>query len=179
MQKQLEHPKKERSDTIPFYYNTWFCLGLIVCLLAAGYLWDNFMSQNIVVAKAEIASAQRQPTQNSSGIKFAKIQDIEVGKRAIGKNPEVTDEDRQLFFPDPEPATWRKLTLEMIKPDGKRLDITLLRPLVWLEESNVEVDATIFLDLPEMGAQGSAKVLAIEPCPPIKPGKGNVITASL
>jgi hypothetical protein len=81
MQKQLEHQKKESSDTIPFYYNTWFCLGLIVCLLTAGYLWDYFMSQKIVVTKVEITSAQRQHTQNSSGIKFAKIQDIEGGAR--------------------------------------------------------------------------------------------------
>jgi hypothetical protein len=178
MQKQLEHPKKERSDTIPFYYNTWFCLGLIVCLLTAGYLWDYFMSQKIVVTKVETASAQRQHSQNSSNVKFAKIQDIEVGERAIGKNPEVTDEDRQLFFPDPEPATWRKLTLEMIKPDGKRLDVTLLRPISWIAESNAKVGNTIFLDLPEMGAQGQAKILNVEPCPPIKPGKGNVITGT-
>ncbi|MDO4557283.1 MAG: polymorphic toxin-type HINT domain-containing protein, partial [Lachnospiraceae bacterium] len=35
-----------------------------------------------------------------------------------------------------------------------------------------------YLDLPEMGAVGDAKVIAIEPCPPIKPGKGNVITGT-
>ncbi len=29
-----------------------------------------------------------------------------------------------------------------------------------------------------MGAQGDAKVIAIDPCPPIKPGKGNVITGT-
>jgi hypothetical protein len=53
-----------------------------------------------------------------------------------------------------------------------------LRPLSWIKESNAQISATIFLDLPEMGAQGLAKVLNIEPCPPIKPGKGNVITGT-
>jgi hypothetical protein len=66
----------------------------------------------------------------------------------------------------------------MIKSDGKRLNITLLRPLSWISESQADIGTTIFLDLPEMGAQGLAKVLNIEPCPPIKPGKGNVITGT-
>jgi hypothetical protein len=50
--------------------------------------------------------------------------------------------------------------------------------LTWIEESNAEVGATIFLDLPEMGAQGQATILNIEPCPSIKRGKGNVITGT-
>ncbi len=62
-----------------------------------------------------------------TGIRFAKIQEIAVGERTIGEPPKILDEERQHFFPDPDPATWRKLTLEMLKPDGKRLDITLLR----------------------------------------------------
>jgi hypothetical protein len=66
----------------------------------------------------------------------------------------------------------------MIKSDGKRLDITLLRPLSWIDELKTTIGSTIFLDLPEMGAQGTAKVLNIEPCPPIKPSKGNVITGT-
>jgi hypothetical protein len=53
-----------------------------------------------------------------------------------------------------------------------------LRPLSWIKESNAQISATIFLDLPEMGAQGLAKVLNIEPCPPIKKGRGNVITGT-
>jgi predicted RNA binding protein YcfA (HicA-like mRNA interferase family) len=66
----------------------------------------------------------------------------------------------------------------MIKSDGKRLDITLLRPTDWISESKAAIGATIILDLPEMGAQGMAKVLNIEPCPLIKPGKGNIITGT-
>ena len=68
----------------------------------------------------------------------------------------MTENDRSAFFTDPEPTTWRKLTLEMIKSDGKRLDITLLRPLSWIEEVKADQGGTIYLDLPEMGAQGDA-----------------------
>ncbi|MDR2437815.1 MAG: HINT domain-containing protein, partial [Planctomycetaceae bacterium] len=65
-----------------------------------------------------------------------------------------------------------------IKSDGKRLDITLLRPLNWISESQADIGTTIFLDLPELGAQGFVKVRNIEHCPPIKSGKGNVITGT-
>jgi hypothetical protein len=177
-QQQFEHQKKENLDTIPFYYSNWFILGLIVCLLSMGYLWDNYMSQSVIVTTTKVISVSKPSAQNSSDIKFAKIQDVQVGERAIGKNPELTDSERSTFLPDPESATWRKLTLEMIKPDGKRLDITLLRPLSWIKESNAQISATIFLALPEMGAQGLAKVLNIESCPPIKKGRGNVITGT-
>jgi hypothetical protein len=180
MKQQLEHQnqKTNRCNTIPFYSNTWFCLGLIICLLISGYCWDKYFATTTVVTTTKVIFVPKTSDQGSSGIKFAKIQDVQVGERAIGMNPELTDSERTTFLPDPEPATWRKLTLEMIKFNGKRLDITLLRPLSWISESQANIGTTIFLDLPEMGAQGFAKVLNIEPCPPIKPGKGNVITGT-
>ncbi|MDR2440195.1 MAG: hypothetical protein LBE12_12625, partial [Planctomycetaceae bacterium] len=134
MKTYFKHPQKEHYNTIPFYSNAWFCLGRIICLLLSGYCWDNYMSPKRIVT-TKIISVPQTSTQGSSGIKFAKIQDIQVGERAIGLNPEVTDSERKIFLSDPEPATWRKLTLEMIKSDGKRLDITLLRPTDWISES--------------------------------------------
>jgi hypothetical protein len=152
--------------------------GLLIILMGLIlFLWNSYRTPPI---NNTVAHTILKPVTHSvsSGIRFAKIQDIQVGERAIGTNPEVTDSDRATFLSDPEPATWRKLTIEMIKSNGKRLDITLLRPLSWLAESQANTGATIFLDLPEMGAQGFAKVLNIESCPPIKPGKGNVITGT-
>jgi hypothetical protein len=147
--------------------------GLIACFFLVGHLWDTYASSASVL-KPHIPVTSKTP----AGVRFAKIQEIQVGERTVGKNPEILDEDRRAFFPDPDPSTWRKLTLEMLKPDGKRLDITLLRPLTWIEESSAEPGATIYLDLAELGAQGNAKVIAVEPCPPIKPGKGNVVTGT-
>jgi hypothetical protein len=179
MPKQYEHQQNNIQPTSVFHFNTWIGLGLIVCLLASGYLWDNYISPKTIVTTTKVISVPKTSKHHgSSGIKFAKIQDVQVGERAIGTNPEVTDSERSTFLPDPDPATWRKLTLEMIKSDGKRLDITLLRPLNWISESQADIGTTIFLDLPELGAQGFAKVLSIEPCPSIKRGKGNVITGT-
>jgi hypothetical protein len=178
MPKQFERQQNDNQPMNVFHFNTWIGLGVIICLLVSGYLWDNYISPKTIVTTTKVISVPKTSTQGSSSIKLAKIQDVQVGERAIGVNPELTDSERSAFLPDPEPVTWRKLTLEMIKSDGKRLDITLLRPLNWIAELQADIGTTIFLDLPEMGAQGLAKVLNIEPCPPIKPGKGNVITGT-
>jgi hypothetical protein len=57
----------------------------------------------------------------------------------------------------------------------------LLPVFLWwhyIYQRAAEVGVTIYIDLPEMISQGQAMVLNIEPCPPIKPGKGNVITGT-
>jgi hypothetical protein len=152
--------------------------GLLIILMGLVlFLWNSYRTPpiNNTVAHTIFKSVTNSV---SSGIRFAKIQDVQVGERTIGTKSEITDSDRSAFFPDPKPATWRKLTIEMIKSNGKRLDITLLRPLNWISESQADIGTTIYLDLPELGAQGFAKVLNIEPCPLIKPGKGNVITGT-
>ncbi|MDR2644279.1 MAG: HINT domain-containing protein [Planctomycetaceae bacterium] len=179
MPKRFEHQQSKTQPMSVFHFNTWITSGLIVCLLISGYLWDNYISsKTIVTTTTKVISVPKASNQDSSSTKFAKIHDVQVGERAIGTNPEVTDSERSTFLPDPNPVTWRKLTLEMIKSDGKRLDIILLRPLNWISESQADIGTTIFLDLPELGAQGFAKVLNIEPCPSIKRGKGNVITGT-
>ncbi|MDR2409593.1 MAG: hypothetical protein LBE13_15995 [Bacteroidales bacterium] len=104
MQQQFERQNKKtnRYNTITFYSNTWFCLGLIICLLVSGYCWDNYMSQKTIVTTTKFISVPKTSTQqNSSGIKFAKIQDVQVGERAIGMNPELTDSECSAFLPDP------------------------------------------------------------------------------
>ncbi len=98
------------------------------------------------------------------------IRDARLGQRVLGRNPLREQVDESL--PEPDAETWRKITLRMTKDDGHRLDIELLRPLFWLELHEAEPGATISLDLPEMGAQGNAEVVAVEPCPEIEPDDG-------
>jgi hypothetical protein len=168
------------QSTGSFYRQLLTCIGLCSFFFLANYLWNSYTDSQVAGVKSNVkrVSTTSPEVQNNSGVRIKKIQEVEVGERAIGINPELTDSERATFLPDPKPATWRKLTLEMIKPNGKRLDITLLRPLSWLAASQANTGTTIFLDLPEMGAQGFAKVRNIEPCPPIKPGQGNVITGT-
>ena len=102
------------------------------------------------------------------------ISEAQLGERTIGKNPLREQVDEELLEPDQR--TWRKLTLRLPKENGKWLTVELLRPLDWIEDEEAAVGETIFLDLEEMGAIGDADVVSIDPCPPIQPGNGNVIT---
>jgi len=114
----------------------------------------------------------------------------------LAHNPELTDAEREALAQasEPDPATWRRLTLRMTKLDGSELRIELLRPLKWLKAAGVAVDAdladrttheavsvdtTIELKLPELGASGPATLLTLGPCPPIEPGPGCVVTGTL
>jgi len=74
--------------------------------------------------------------------------------------------------------TWRKLTLVMHTPQGDRFDITLLRPIRWLESCDAQVGSSIHLVVSEQGLDGLADVLAIEPCPRISSGVGRVVTGT-
>ena len=103
------------------------------------------------------------------------IETIRVGQRVLGINP---NRDEVEEFEEPDPHTWRTIEVEQIKPSGKRLYATLLRPLEWIEEELDPETNTIELDLAELGAEGPARVLRIGPCPPIASGPGQVVTAT-
>ncbi len=104
------------------------------------------------------------------------IQSIALGQRVVGSNPER--DASALEEAEPEPSSWRAVRLRMTKATGKRLDIALLRPLEWLRSREARVGRTVELNLRELGAAGKAEVLAIEPCPEIRPGTGHVVTGT-
>jgi hypothetical protein len=106
------------------------------------------------------------------------IQDIPVGHRVLGENPELTPADRAEFGPEPDPETWRKLELLARKVDGSTADVTLLRPVDWLEAQNAQVGGTVEINVPECGIEGAAEVLSIGPCPEIAEGPGQVVTGT-
>lgn len=103
------------------------------------------------------------------------IERVDLGQRVVGRNPQVTDAERQAVT-DPVAKDWRKITLYIEKPDGDRIDIELLRPVSWIEASGAASGETIYLDLAELGADGLAEVRSITPSPPIRPGDGAVVT---
>ena len=125
---------------------------------------------------------------SSSGNRLKSIERVEVGQRvATG----ISQEIRDLAIGDPlavpqwdrldhqiDSQTWRKLTLVMHTPQGDRFDITLLRPIGWLESCNARVGSSIHLVVSEQGLDGLADVHAIEPCPSISSGVGRVVTGT-
>ncbi|GBD36347.1 hypothetical protein HRbin36_01470 [bacterium HR36] len=104
------------------------------------------------------------------------IETIRVGQRMLGPNP---NRDEVEPFEEPDPKTWRTIEVEQIKSSGKKLYATLLRPLEWIEEEELHPETnTIELDLPELGAEGTARVPGVGPCPPIASGPGHIVTAT-
>ena len=64
-------------------------------------------------------------------------------------------------FQDITPQTWRWVRLEHQKPDGTRSIISLRRPNAWLLAIRANaIGKQIYLELPEMGIVGNAKILA-------------------
>jgi hypothetical protein len=102
---------------------------------------------------------------------------MRVGDQVPADNP--TGEKDTEFGDTVDPPNWRKLVLLAPKKDGSTADVELLRPLWWLEEQQAEVGGTVDIQVPECGIEGRAEVLAIEPCPPIKPRPGlRVVTGT-
>lgn len=106
------------------------------------------------------------------------IEDVRLGQRVLGRNPQRDELDDALVEPEPELGSWRSVTLRMAKGDGRLLDIGLLRTLSWINAAGAEPGRTVAMDLPEMGAVGPAEILAIGPCPEIEPGEGSVVTGT-
>jgi len=100
-------------------------------------------------------------------IDLVSIEQIKVGMRVPALNPEVSAQERA-EFQDPDPATWRLRELPHTKPSGGVLLISMLRPIVWIHERDVDVGGSFAIDMPELGARGQAKVLALTPCPEIQ-----------
>lgn len=65
---------------------------------------------------------------------------------------------------DITPALWRSVDFEMRKPDGSIAELTVLRPLWWIEETGATLGATVDLGMQELGISGMARVLKIGPC---------------
>ncbi len=99
-------------------------------------------------------------------IEAVAISEMRVGDQVPAENP--TAEKDFEFGDTVDPPTWRKIVLLASKGDGSTADVELLRPIDWLDDLQATVGGTIELELAELGIEGPAKVLAIEPCPPIQ-----------
>ena len=149
----------------------WGLVWLTSCLLlGALFLWKATPGASAPDDPAVIVAANRSlPTKS--------IEDIRVGERVMANNPLPGDADPDQA--DPDPATWRQLTVSMINAHGKRLDIVMLRPLEWIDALDAAPGESFYLDMPEMDATGDATIVSIDRCPPIEPGPhGEVVTAT-
>jgi hypothetical protein len=131
-------------------------------------------------AKQAVTSAFRsvmsQP-QTVTRYETKNIEDLTVGLVIPAHNP-LGVEDDVLNYERPNERTWRKLNLISPKNNGTFSEITLLRPLWWLEKQQAQIGGEVWVEVPECGISGLAKLLSIEPCPLIENKEGHVITGT-
>lgn len=147
---------------------------------AAGVSTDNNEAVHLVLDSDE---AERRPATNQGSppetlaTQLLPIEKVQVGMRVPAYNPEVDDREREQFA-EPSPETWRLLELEHKKAAGGILRIHMLRPIRWIHEQDLHVGSAFQIDLPELGAQGSAMVVDMQPCPEIPSGPGHVVLST-
>jgi hypothetical protein len=102
------------------------------------------------------------------------IESVPIGARVPTKNPNRFEVDPQ---PEPDQATWAKLSITVERSDGSIVDAEIIRPRSWILESGLCAGRMLPLNLPELEVSGLALVTAIDDCPPIAGGEGSVVTA--
>ncbi len=78
-------------------------------------------------------------------------------------------------FDEPNEATWRLIRMELTRNDGVEVDIELLRPIDWIESLGLEVGSSFTISLPHTEAVGVATVTAVEGCPMLPDGDGQLV----
>jgi hypothetical protein len=105
------------------------------------------------------------------------IRDIQpIADRVLADNPE-TPGQAPSDFGEFDRESWRIVRLEVPKPDGEWMRVTLARPLTWLETAVRDDHGRLWLEFKELGIANWANVLAIEPCPEAAVGEGRLVTA--
>ena len=79
--------------------------------------------------------------------------------------------------PEPDQATWAKLSITVERSDGGIVDAELIRPRAWILANGICAGRLLPLNLPELDVSGLAMVTSIDNCPPISDGEGSVVTA--
>jgi hypothetical protein len=101
------------------------------------------------------------------------IEHLCIGRRVI-VDPEGGPQRLQPFI---DITQWRVLKLEYVRPDTQQvLHMAFLRSAA--EADLLSPGDTTPVVIEEMGIEGQARVLAIEPCPPVEEGEGELITAT-
>ena len=99
---------------------------------------------------------------------------LPIGSRVPTKNPNRFEVDPQ---PEPDHATWAKVSITVERSDGGIVDTEIIRPRSWILANGLCAGRMLPLNLPELDVSGLALVTAIDDCPPIAEGEGSVVTA--
>jgi hypothetical protein len=84
---------------------------------------------------------------------------VPIGARVPTKNPNRFEVDPQ---PEPDQATWAKLSITAEGSDGGIVDAEIIRPRSWILRNGICVGRMLPFNLPELEVSGLALVTAID-----------------
>ncbi|XZE20996.1 polymorphic toxin-type HINT domain-containing protein [Pirellulaceae bacterium SH449] len=96
------------------------------------------------------------------------IEQIPLGARIPTKNPRPWEYDDTL--PEPDQATWAKVSITMHRNDGGIVDAKLIRPRWWIAQHNIVAGKHLPMNIEELQVHGPAIVTAVDECPEIASG---------
>lgn len=182
MSKPTSPPPSTQARRFPIAGSLWFVTWALV-----GVWFLAKSNLNVEIPRPSSAAASSRAPANTPKLETQPIETLCVGQRLPARNPDVTDAQRRSFKTAINPSTWKRLKLraEVHYPNGILDDhnIVTLQPPEWIAKHKAKVGAMvpIPLDLVEMGSPSDlkAKVLAIERCPQIEDGPGQVIQTTV
>ena len=149
--------------------------AMLLCFAVAGWNWSQVALNSSGVAYSSPVA----PPTGASSLAAAgaprrtrniteNIEDVRLGRRVVGRNPlrEQTQSPTDI-----NPATHRAVRLEL-NQHGALYELAFVRSRSWLDEQHAHIGGTIHLVMTEMGLDGEARVIAIDPCPEIEPDDG-------
>ena len=140
-----------QADHLPETLPLWRRLAIGVCLvIAIAFAVRATSHQASASAKQDASQRTTQP-----------IESIRLGQRVVSHNP-LREQSHAASVIDPK--TWRAVRLHSFQY-GVDYELAFLRSLSWIEEHGATVGSSIHLEMPEIGLDGPAEVIAIDACP--------------
>ncbi|QDT85336.1 polymorphic toxin-type HINT domain-containing protein [Gimesia chilikensis] len=167
-----ERPNRSLASRL-FWKMTTFSLLLFTgfCFLKAG---AGLVSDDRAVSLTEVEAAIPART-TQQRFQTTPIQKMRPGMRVLGRNPDRWDTQPVV---EPDPVSWRLVSVRMEQQPGQFVLGQLLRPTNWIRQNAALPGAVIQLEIPEIHVAGDAEVLSIADCPPIRRGAGSVVTVT-
>jgi len=100
------------------------------------------------------------------------IEDMHVGDRVLSRDAADQKSDTEV-----DASTWKDFKLRVENEQNSRdpLTVEALRSPAWTKATGAKLGSRIWFEVDDVGVKGWAIVEEVDPCPPIRPGKGRVI----
>ena len=112
---------------------------------------------------------------NGNGRTVTRIEERQVGE-GVFTHRGARSELAELIKRNPE--QWKVLRARLEERDENAIEVNLLRHVTELATQKAVPGGMVYLDLPEMGACGWARVLGIDPCPEPIETEGKLVTGT-